>query len=100
MKQYNISKHKIIIKYYTGNTQNDEVFYGNSLDPVFCKELDRTINRINNGEILTALLIFPITNQYFALANPKYKIMFDCGYMSDEEYKTFVLDRYFNTVKG
>ncbi|MBR0370290.1 MAG: hypothetical protein IJH63_06155 [Methanobrevibacter sp.] len=90
-------KHKIIIKYYSGKSQNDGVFYGNCTISVINRELNKTVNRINDSELLTALVIFPSTNQYFTLGNPKYKIMFDCGYMSDEEYKTFVLDRYFHS---
>lgn len=89
-------KNKIIIKYYSGKSQNDGVFYGNCTISVINRELNRTVKRINDSELLTALVIFPNTNQYFTLGNPKHKIEFDCGYMSVEEYKTFVLDRYFS----
>lgn len=92
-------KHKMIIKYYSGKTQNDEVFYGNCTIPIISRELSRTIDRINNNELLTALVIFPNINQYFVLYNPKHKIISDCGYMSDEEYKTFVLERYFDIIE-
>lgn len=91
------NKHKIIIKYYTGNTQNDAVFYGNCTTNIIGKELARTVKRIYNNELKHAIVIYPEQKFYFTISKQN-KINF--GDLTEEEYNTFVLDRYFNTVKG
>lgn len=86
-------KHKIIIKFYTGKTQNDGVFYGNCTLNVINKELARTVKRLYNNELKYAIVIYPDTKNYFTISRQN---RVDLGDLTEEEYKTFVLDRYFN----
>lgn len=86
------NKHKIIIKYYTGNTQNDDVFYGNCTTNIIGRELVRTVKRIRNNELKHAIVIYPDTKYYFTISKNKV----DLGDLTEDEYKIFVLDRYFN----
>lgn len=87
-------KHRIIIKNYTGKTQNDGVFYGNCTTAIIEKELNRIYKRLIDGELKSAIVIYPDTRQYFTFTSNACRSEF--GRLSDDEYKTFVLERYFN----
>lgn len=87
-----VNKHKIIIKYYTGKTQNDDVFYGNYTTNIIHKELKRTVKRIHSNELKSAIVIYPETKDYFVITkqnNP------ELGVLTEDEYIKFGLDRYF-----